>query len=129
MSPIGSSTTTAQKITIRTSKAINLRCNRACHWSLTSDLCSLVSSAFSVSAFQRFSFFFLVTSCPPLAHLVLVVRLAMKTVALVLLILAVAGYYFGIDFSELFPTVPKSEAAKERVASQSAPGAQTSSSP
>jgi hypothetical protein len=50
----------------------------------------------------------------------------MKTFALVLFVLAAAGYYFGIDFSELFPTVPKSEAARERVGHAPAAPEQTS---
>ena len=54
----------------------------------------------------------------------------MKTFGIVLLVLAAAGYYFGVDFSELFPTVPKSEAARERVShAPAAPEQKSSAAP
>src|SRR6266852_1685972 len=39
----------------------------------------------------------------------------MKKFALVLLVVAAVGYYFGIDPTDFLPTVPQSDAALERV--------------
>jgi len=57
----------------------------------------------------------------------------MKKFALVLLLVAAVGYYFGIDPTDFLPTVPQSDAARDRVrhapaAPEQTPGAQPAAS-